>query len=203
MNSVTSMIVLLGVIGLACPNAMASDYCSLIVRVLNLRGTQVYATVQVQEKSGRTIRSEQTPLVAARFCDLGLEPVTVKTGGGGCNLVEVKEVQLEWQQEIQLVITQNTESCYFHHYGDRSCEFVFRIAAPSGEWLSGAFVKTENAPEPKLTDHAGRALVRISRGASARGTITMMGYRPTTFAEHCSDSGMVHLDRKIVLEIAK
>lgn len=63
----------------------AQDKCSLVVRAVAPDGRRVEAPISVTEMSGRT--EDRDPSEEdARFCDLGILPVTVNVGGeGSCN----------------------------------------------------------------------------------------------------------------------
>lgn len=173
------------------PAAFAADYCSLVVRVLspdNKRFFQVL--VSVQEESGRVTRKEADS-EDARFCDLGISPVTVTVGEDACNQVVVRNVPLEWEEEYILRITYDREPC-MQSPPPRLypvCRLLFRIADSTGNWLQKASVTFAGGRFPKAeTDHAGRIMVVPRKGERVTGTVAATGYSNKTFSGACPGS---------------
>src|SRR5437773_2455866 len=68
----------------------ASDYCSLVVRVLSPEGVVLSGIpIVVTEASGVVVLGS-TENGEAQFCGLGIRPVTIKVGRTTCNQVLVQ-----------------------------------------------------------------------------------------------------------------
>lgn len=166
------------------------DWCSLSVRVLSPGGQALQTYVTVREQNGRSIERESSAAGDARFCDLGILPVSVEVGLPGCNQVLVRDVPLLAGEMYQLVVTYDIEPCV---QGKRAppptpvCEILFRVTDPMENWINGAeVVINETKWEPLRTDKAGRALLMISLGQRLTGMIRAGGYATKRFSLNCT-----------------
>src|ERR1700722_6017722 len=91
--------------------ASAADYCSLTVEVRTPDGKRPEANVTVLQHDGHELY-QMAERGDARFCGLGLRPVTVKVGGDGtCNQVVVHDVPLYWEKEHHVKVVYDVMPC--------------------------------------------------------------------------------------------
>lgn len=170
--------------------AVASgDYCSLVVEVQAPNGKRPIALVSVTEQNGRTLEQLRRGQ-DARFCDLGVRPVTVKVGADDtCNQVIVKEVPLSWQKTNHLRITYDPKPCLDDtvHPLVPTCTYLLRISDDTGKWISGASVSWGSGDLMLKTDDAGRVIVDAKLG-SVKATITAPGYVTRPFDSACDSA---------------
>src|SRR5271166_4987070 len=81
------------------------DYCSLVVKIIDPQGRRRDARITVEEKDGRNVIKE-AETGEAKYCDLGIFPVTVTIGHPECNQVVIRNVPLTWD------MTTNTTAIY-------------------------------------------------------------------------------------------
>lgn len=87
---------------LCCAQTAPSGHCSLTVIVTDNDRNEVEAQVSVLERGGRLTEKETEP-GGARFCDLGILPVTVSVGlPNSCNYTVVHNVPLEWNETYKI-----------------------------------------------------------------------------------------------------
>src|ERR1700722_16587878 len=98
-----------GLLGLAV-GLRAADFCSLAVSVIDPSGQEVEAPVTVEERDGTTQRSENKP-GGVRFCNLGINPVTVTVGGSNCNQVIVRDAALQWGATSKVSVIYDRKAC--------------------------------------------------------------------------------------------
>src|SRR5438309_918902 len=93
--------------------ACASDFCSLTVHVETPSGyAPTGVSVGVLESSGRT-ETLLTSQGEAKFCGLGIGPVTIEVGGRErCNPVSVRNVALSWGTERVLRVVYDNGLCH-------------------------------------------------------------------------------------------
>jgi hypothetical protein len=142
------------------PPAMSDNYCSLVVQVVAPNGKRPAADVRVTEENGRKL-DQITDGMDARFCDLGVRPVTVEVGSAGtCNQVRVNSVPLAWGETYHLKITYDPVPCLrdLPHISPRYCTYVFRVQNEQGKWLPNATLSISPAGLSQRTDNAGRAM---------------------------------------------
>ena len=173
----------------------AADYCSLAVRVLSADGKREEAIVSVKEKDGRI--TELGPTFSdVSFCDLGIEPVTVKVGSDGtCNQVVVNGVPLTWGKQYLLAVTYDSGPCLV----DRppapvpTCQELLRVSDTAGKWIGKAEVQfSEPQLKTRATDNAGRALFVLTSGQHGLGRVRASGYESREFSVSCSRLEPVH-----------
>lgn len=61
-------------------SALGQTYCSLVIRVVDYNDREINADIKVTEKNGR-LTQQENEAGGARFCNLGIQPVTVTVGG--------------------------------------------------------------------------------------------------------------------------
>lgn len=183
-------------LGLGPSVAWAADYCSLIVHVVSADGRRPEAIVSVKEKSGRIVERDPTS-EDVKFCDLGIEPVTVTVGADGtCNRVTVADVPLRWAEPYLLTVTYNLDPCLGDappHAPVPTCEVLLRITDSEGAWLANASVQfQQSAYAPRQTDKAGRAQFFMKSGDRVAGSVSAKGYIAKTFSFGCSRLEPIH-----------
>jgi len=154
----------------------AKDFCSLIVKVRGPQGEQVEALVTVEEHDGRRIEQTNKP-GGAKFCDLGIRPVTVAVGHPACNQVIVRNVPLEWGQTRIVSVIYDREPCLIDAPPVAACQFLFRFIDSQHNFLNGVSLKTETPyEEVHKADEFGRLLMRIPAGKALLGIASANGY---------------------------
>src|SRR5580704_8529456 len=115
----------------------APDYCSLVVRVLNQGGTaSSRILVVVSEPSGVVLADNTTENGEAKFCGLGVQPVTVKVGGSSCNQVLVQNVMLIWNSTREVIVTYVPCPSEMPSVVPPSCWVLFRFRDENEKWIS-------------------------------------------------------------------
>jgi hypothetical protein len=169
--------------------AVGADYWSLLVHVVSPDGRRPQALVSVIEKNGRTIERDPTA-DDVKFCDLGIDPVTVKVGTDGtCNQVVVKDIPLVWQEEYHLTVTYDLEPCLqdLPRPPVPVCHVLVRVSDASGKWLEKASIRFRDAQPAELeTDNAGRAVFLLSAGERREGVVALAGYGQRPFSVSCT-----------------
>jgi len=173
---------------LGCMQAWAQEQCSLIVRVRLPDGARPEASVTVREASGRV--EEKPPMSEdARFCDLGILPVTVTVGSVGlCNQVTVHDVPVSIDDTYILQVTYDPLACSERPAPSPMpyCTVLFRIADTHATWLAGAHVSLSTPRREELVgDRFGRALLLAPLGADVTGTVTATGFSEKSFTWRC------------------
>lgn len=171
----------------AASAAGAADYCSLVVRVVDPNGRRPTAEVTVTEQGGRKLTQIEEGN-DAKFCDLGLRPVTVDVGDvGTCNQVRISDVPLTWNATYHLKITYDPVPCLKEppHILPRYCTFLFRVEDDRGKWVPGAAVAVMPSGLTLKTDIAGRASFDPDLG-SFSVTISASGYSGRSFERTCT-----------------
>jgi hypothetical protein len=166
--------------------ASASGYCSLIVEVRTPDGKRPTANVTVTEQNGRELY-QLAEGQDARFCGLGLRPVTVKVGGDRtCNQVVINDVPLYWQKTHYLKVLYDIMPCLVEStHVFRFCTYLFRISDDAGKWISGASVQVAPGDRLLRSDDYGRARVDAEIGAII-AAISAPGYTARSFDSTCT-----------------
>jgi hypothetical protein len=164
----------------------AADYCSLAVHVVDPAGRQTEVAVSVQEKNGRLVEREPSS-EDARFCDLGLTPVTVRVAyDSACDQVVVNDVRLYWHQMSFLTVTYDRTLCS-ERVPMLGCFVLFRVSDNSGRWLDKSSIGFDQPIlGPQETDSAGRARIALGPDAIASGTVSSSGFVSQPFAVTCA-----------------
>lgn len=164
--------------------------CSLVVRVLTPDGRRPRAPISVQEKNGRVHEEEQIG-GDARFCDLGILPVTVTVGSDGiCNQVTVRDVPISWHRTYLLTVTYDPMACVETLPAPVPvCTILFRVADSAGVWQPHAMIALSRADRKTLkVDGYGRATFVAKVGEQIRGSATAPGFVPAAFTVACSQT---------------
>jgi hypothetical protein len=178
------------------------DVCSLRVRALAPDGVRGKFWISVKEESGRVEEKRQGE-EDARFCDLGILPVTVTVGSHGqCNQVTIRDVPISWGRSYLLKVTYDPAACDVWEVAPPPvplCELLFRVSDTKGNWLSGASVNLSNPrpgtvklPSGLKTDRYGRAHLVARRGDSAVGSVSAGGFESAGFEFVCSEKWQEH-----------
>ena len=153
----------------------ADSYCSLIVKVEST-ASQIERAVVVEEENGwkteyQTVRGQ------ARFCGLGIRPVTVTVGRPGCNQVAEKDVPLNWNETREQRVIYNHSGCQTEQMPVAACSFLLRFVKPDHSPVSGVSFRA-SAPYPRSysADEFGRLFVRIGAGQELSGEAAAEGY---------------------------
>jgi hypothetical protein len=204
---------LVGFLVLSQAPVSAQAVCSLTVVVNSPEGERLAVAISVEEENGRVIRRDAA-IGEARFCDLGIRPVTVTVGSDGmCNQVVVRRVPITENDNYFLRVIYDPKRCQVLHKRPLlQCVLLFRIADAKGEWLAGARVRI-SAPflsvvngtlKPVQSEKAGEAdlygRVRFSPelGSTIRGRVILEGFHPKDFEFRCSEvwqEYVIRLDR--------
>ncbi len=169
------------------PAIASTDYCSLIVQVISPNGKRPTAEVSVVDESGRTT-SQIEEGKDARFCDLGLRPVTVEVGGRDtCNQVTVSGVPLAWNETYHLKVTYDPMPCLKDspHILPAYCTYLFRVKNENGTPIARATLLVLPSNLSLKTDSAGRASFDPSLGPFSV-TINFPGYSSRSFEGTCT-----------------
>lgn len=192
-----------GALGALGQESQGVPYCSLIVRVVDQSGQEVESAVTVAEKDGRTISMEMA-IGGARFCDLGILPVTVAVGReGACNYTVVNNVPLDWSHTYTLVITQDREACTvtLPPAPEPYCQLLLRVATSGPEssspWLSGAVVRPVlPGGRSVTTDAHGRAYLALGAGRVLSVVIEHSDHQSRKEAVRC-ERDTPRIERKV------
>jgi hypothetical protein len=180
---------------LSALSAHAQDICSLVVRAVTPDGRRVGAPISVTEMSGRT--EDRDPSEEdARFCDLGILPVTVNVGSEGlCNQVTVRNVPVDPENTYLLQVTYDPLACRERPAPPPIpiCSILFRVADRTGKWIPGAEIAVASPGGDHLvTDQFGRALFFAERGTEVIGSAAAEGYKTSSFHWRCSILKLKH-----------
>jgi hypothetical protein len=181
-------IAVLGVI-LAFTGLMeAKEFCSLVVQLHDRGGSAVETRVNVQDSAGRAV-STQVEGTEARFCNLGILPVTVTVGKEvSCNQVVVKNVPLRWGTTSTLDLIYDRAPCLQDLAPPPKpvCEIMFRIGRSDCKPVSSALIRLEKPnAESVAADPFGRVHIWAEHGTSIRGTVVAQGYEAAYIDTPC------------------
>jgi len=182
----------------------SGDYCSLVVEVVAPNGKRPTADVTVIEQNGRKLE-QLSEGQDAKFCDLGLLPVSVKVGDDvTCNQVIVSEVPLSWLKTYHLKVIYDLKPCLkdLPHLPTPFCTYLFRISDTAGKWISGASAQVMPGNLTLASDTSGRVSVDTNLG-SVTATISAAGYSTRSFDSTCTvaksaepEEAFIRLSRK-------
>ena len=184
-------LLLLGAALLACTGfarASEKDYCSLIVTVSGPNGQPLVAKVTVVDAAGHRLSARTSQEGKAEFCPLGMKPVDVTVGAGGCGSVTVQEVELFWEETQVLPITW--APCWLHGDGPprTACSILLRVSDQQGDSIQGAAITTQYGPHPDLSDRYGRIRLGVGYGKTLEGKVLAAGFEEATYKVDCSRS---------------
>ncbi len=154
--------------------AQTGSYCSLVVRVTDPQGFPLVAKVTVTEGGSRRITMKSAETGLAEFCDLGIKPVEITVGQGGCDEVDVKDVELHWGRTRSLPLIY--APCWLT--GDpppgTGCEILLRFLDARGNPVPGAMIAVDGVAQPEISDVFGR----LRTGAGFDTTLHATGSAP-------------------------
>jgi hypothetical protein len=183
------------------PSAYAqAEYCSLVVKVQDSKGVPVDVRVHISKSDGSVLDELTSEDGTARFCDLGVAPVTVSLGSADCKLLTLRNVYPEWRTEKKLVVTY--DPCHSEG-GDaipsRACHVLIRAVGQDGVGLPDARVTLNLPAKIDPTDRFGRAFFKLAHNVEVIGNVGKMGYINGHFSFRCvSDATAV--DKVVVLK---
>ncbi len=177
----------------------ASEFCSLVVKVTDAKGRETDAVVTVEEHDGTTVRRANES-GGARFCGLGISPVTVTVGAPECNQVTVRNVGLEWGATTILHVTYDVEPCLVDAPPVAACEYLFRFIAPDHKPVRGVSV-TMNSPDNEVYagDAYGRVHIAVTAPNELRATAEAPGYPPVSIHLPCNRDNY-RVEQKFILK---
>jgi hypothetical protein len=177
----------------------AAGYCSLSVRVENPSGKEVEARVVIEEQNGwKTERT--TTRGVARFCGLGVTPVSVTVGDAACNQVVVRNVPLEWNETRILSVTYDEAPCLVESLPVAACAFLLRFVSVEREAIGSVSFKTERPfTEFHSSDEFGRIFVKIAAGQELLGTASASSHTSTQVRIPCISKNQ-RLEEIVVME---
>jgi hypothetical protein len=179
----------------------AQENCSLTVKLLDANGKEDLSPrrIRVTEQSGREIevvsrRGE------ARFCDLGILPVTITVGSPYCHEVTVDSVPVDFGLNTVIKVVSDNNLC---SDGRREslpvpwCTFLLRFQDEQQRWVSGVSLtpalggdKREIDPsvrnQPRQSDAFGRTLVQVNLDRRLRAQAIRDGYMPAAIELTCN-----------------
>ena len=184
---------------LAATSLHAAAYCSLSIKVETPSGKEVETRVVVEEEHGwrteRTTRRGQ-----ARFCGLGIKPVSVTVGAAGCNQVVVRNVPLRWSETRNLSVIYDEAPCLVDTLPVAACAFLLRFVSPDNDPVGGVSFKVQTPfAESYRGDEYGRVFMRIAGGQQLFGVSSASGYKPTEIMIPCVSKNQ-RLEQTVVLE---
>jgi hypothetical protein len=178
-------------------------HCSLHIKVVNPRGLEVEAIITVTEKDGR-VQTKENEKGGAKFCDLGVRPVTVVVGKGPCHQITVRDVQLSWGKTSYLKVVYDPEPCMRDTppSPDPGCEVMVRIIDKERRPIPGARTMVKVPFQQQITaDQHGRVMLRAKYGPDLEGIVTQERYLPAQFKFPCSRNDSLQ-EHYLVLENA-
>jgi hypothetical protein len=158
-------------------------YCSLIVQVqttaLGVDTTAVETTVAVEEEDG-TRTEVETLRGQARFCGLGLGPVTITVRYRSCSEIILKHVRPRWNAARQISIVYDLSDCVQPSLPVvAACGPLLRFVRPNRSPVRGvSFKLTSPYPQTYLGDDYGRVFLRVltAFGSPLSGVASAHGY---------------------------
>jgi hypothetical protein len=179
---------------------LAEGHCSLVVELRGPDNRPVSEEVTVTEWDGR-----KTSLKAAngeaRFCDLGIRPVTISVGDAGCSQVVVR-TPVDWEETKTVRIVYDELPCSQETPPLPTCKLLFRLLDEGGRPVLGAAVRF-SAGRPGSRDYVadkfGRILINLPFGERLTGFVTVPGFRSKQVDIPCSPENR-RSERKLVLE---
>ena len=178
----------IGIQFLAAQQQMPQDYCSLVVKVLDEQNFEVMAPVSVEEKGGKVTAGENEP-GGARFCNLGILPVTVKVGRPeSCNHTIIHNVALEWQQTRTIHVKYEIESCLRHPppLPEPLCQLSIRVFDQRAVSQRATVEVLSRAGEAYRTDNSGRVRILMQSGSILKTAVRSDGYLARQIEAACT-----------------
>jgi hypothetical protein len=208
-------IVVLGLLAPEIGMAQGSDYCSLIVNLINANGTEAAGrrTITVTEADGRTV-SQEYQQGGASFCDLGVLPVTITVASPYCFQVTMRNVSVGVGKTKAVKIVSNNE-------GDCSnvdtapapwCNVLLRFKDEDGKWIPNVTLSpiapakdfreidpTHRRVSFPQSGKFGRIIVVVDLNAELHAKAIRDGYIPQDVDLPCNSQTYNNHERILVL----
>src|SRR5205085_2550547 len=139
------------IVMLAATSLRAAGYCSLLVNVQDRLGKEIEAQVVVEEENGYKT-TQTTRRGSARFCGLGITPVSVIVGNPECNQVTVRNVPLVWNKPQTVLVIHDNTACQGEKMPVAACSFLLRFADINRNPIVGVTLQTQ---KPFSDSHVG------------------------------------------------
>jgi hypothetical protein len=175
-----------------------SGFCSLTVRVSGPNGLPLVAQVAVVDQAAHRLTKRTSEEGIAKFCGLGIKPVDVVVGGGGCEQITLKDVSLRWGKTRLLPVIY--APCWLEGEPPpgTACDIVLRFFDQSGDPLRGVAIKTQFGPYAEVSDAYGRIRIGVGFDRVLEGAATAKGFESERFTVPCSRSNRL-VERDIEL----
>jgi|SRR5579884_1380742 len=165
-------------------HALAAEYCSVHVSVVDPDARPVEVEVTLRDAAGGVVESRTTRRDGvADFCDLrfGREYAVTIGGADACDFVSIRNIRDAWPHE-QLIHTVFNYSCGVESWFD-GCYVLLRVSDAQDRPLSGVVLSLSG---PAITsDSRGRIFIPIRRSYTVRADLKKPGYRPTRKEIRC------------------
>lgn len=175
-------VILCGNMGVA---VQAEPYCSLHV-FISARESSLREEfpVVVQESNGW--RSQvMTKGGLVKFCNLGVEPVTVTVGSEDCIQVVARNVRLYWKTTVPLRLTYDDAGCP-DTPPSTGCWFLYRFVGHNNEPIQAVSLTLAEGLT-HVSDDYGRVLIAIGVGRTVKAEGTAPGYKPVAPLVKCEN----------------
>jgi len=170
--------------------ASGQEYCSLIVRILGPVVAAPGVLVKVESEKGESF-SARTENSVARFCGLGVLPVTVSVGNpADCNYTVVHNVLPTWGVAREIQVAFDQAACRDEGPAPiLPCAILLRFTDEEGHPVGGVRLSSPvgRSAGPN-SDAFGRAMIRLAIGEDLRTTAEKPGYRPEQVSLKCTNS---------------
>lgn len=166
--------------------AAAEDHCSLRVEVTNARGYKLTGVmVTLLESNGRA-DAGTTKDGEAKFCGLGISPVTV-TAGGDCGQVSVRNVPLVWGQERLVRVVYDREPCLLDQPRAPGCSILLRFVDEAGKAVPAVrFDRLVGKLNNAQSDSFGRTMLRLAPDESVTVGVSAVDYKSESVSLKCA-----------------
>jgi hypothetical protein len=162
-----------------------ADYCSLAVNVIDPSGREVNTRISVREQDGNVTEHENVQ-GGAKFCNLGITPVTVTVGSPSCNQTIVRNVPVSWGTERRVTVLYDRSPCMIDEPPVAACQFLLRFVDAAGEPMIGVRFEMQKPEKQSLKgDRFGRVLVRIPASQEMHGVATHRAFLPAEVTLPC------------------
>lgn len=176
---------------LGSSTARGEDYCAATLKVLGVDGRPITSTwIELEDSSGRVVRSEMIQEAEHRICDFGFGPHTLRVGTNECLPVSISNLRLVIGQPLSLTVVLN--SCGYREQVRSTCLAYFRTVDDDHRPLPAVEFSPALTDQPARTDRFGRwqGLFRGDREL----TFTKPGFEPKTIRIHCNEKEDVDIE---------
>jgi len=174
--------------------------CDLEVQVSDDQGHPIDTSVALREHDGR--QSEKiTASGTAKFCGLGLLPVTVEAGSGQCGRVTVRNVRLVWGKTTRIHIVMNPNMCPVETPPQLTCAALIRVTGLDGQPAADASVEVSPPLRDRFfADEYGRVLIAmIPHRTVLRTVVSAPASEPVPLTIECNAARSPLMELKAVL----